>query len=406
MACWVKTARKIALIGPLLIGAGGAVRAEPATISITLAGQSMIRSDLRQSSPATLAAMSPLLGGDVKFTDFETTIIEDGQPVGSGRNLSPPGALDALQALGFNLVALCNNHAFDLGATGIENTLKEARKINLVHAGIGANLAEASAPAYLHTANGTVALVATSSGLLGPEASATPTRPGVNELRVETDGKPNEGKTEFPASSRTVPVADDARRILDSIGEAHRHAALVIAYQHNHIFNQNFTALFREEMPERLVPPAWIRKWAHDEVDAGADIVVMHGAPLLHGVEIYKGRPIFYDLGNFIFNLPPVPGESYLDEPIIWESAVAHVDFRDGKLKAISFQPIVMNKIGQGQPDFADPHANNLFLQTRGLPGSATGDQARYILQRLADASKEFGTVVKVKGGSAFIDLP
>jgi len=42
-----------------------------------------------------------------------------------------------------------------------------------------------------------------------------------------------------------------------------------------------------------------------EEVDAGADIIVMHGAPLLHGVEIYHGRPIFYDLGNFIYNLPP-----------------------------------------------------------------------------------------------------
>ena len=44
----------------------------------------------------------------------------------------------------------------------------------------------------------------------------------------------------------------------------------------------------QEELPERLGPPEWLKKWTHAEIDAGADIVVMHGAPLLHGVEIYK----------------------------------------------------------------------------------------------------------------------
>ena len=73
-------------------------------------------------------------------------------------------------------------------------------------------------------------------------------------------------------------------------------------------------------MPERLAPNPWLVKWSHDEIDAGADIVVMHGAPLLHGVEIYRGRPIFYDLGNFIYNVPPTL--TYIDEPMAWESVV------------------------------------------------------------------------------------
>ena len=70
-------------------------------------------------------------------------------------------------------------------------------------------------------------------------------------------------------------------------------------------------------------------------MDAGADIIVMHGAPLLHGVEIYHGRPIFYDLGNFIYNVPPTL--TYIDEPINWESAVAYVEFQ-GRA-AIDFVP-------------------------------------------------------------------
>ena len=63
-------------------------------------------------------------------------------------------------------------------------------------------------------------------------------------------------------------------------GIAHKQADLVIVYEHNHIFDKPFGTIFSEELPERLVPPAWIKKWTHEEVDAGADIVVMHGAPL------------------------------------------------------------------------------------------------------------------------------
>ena len=74
----------------------------------------------------------------------------------------------------------------------------------------------------------------------------------------------------------------------------------------------------------------------------------MHGAPLLHGVEIYHNRPIFYDLGNFIFNIPPT--NTGLEEPIIWESVVAYVEFQGKNLQSITFRPIAMNKIGQGQP--------------------------------------------------------
>jgi len=99
------------------------------------------------------------------------------------------------------------------------------------------------------------------------------------------------------------------------------------------------------------------------------------------------------------------PAITFLDEPVIWESVVAHVEFQGKDLRSITFQPIVMNKIGQGEPDNRDPYTNNLFLQTRGLPKLAEGDQARYILERLADASRPFGTSVVVKGDTAEIRL-
>ena len=261
------------------------------------------------------------------------------------------------------------------------------KRLDLVHAGIGLTVEEAVAPGYLHTPNGTVALVAMASGLIADGASATASGPGVNELRVE-------GNT---------PNAEDARRILQSIRNARQRADLVIVYEHNHVFDKPFVTIMAEESPERLSPPDWLKKWTHEEVDAGADIIVMHGAPLLHGVEIYRDRPIFFDLGNFIFQLPPTL--IYLDEPIVWESVVAYVEFEGNALKSVKFRPIAQNRIGQGQADTQDERTNNLFLQTRGLPRPATGEQAKYILERLADLSRPFGTNVEVNGDIAEIRL-
>ena len=263
---------------------------------------------------------------------------------------------------------------------------------------------EAATPGYLRTPKGTVALVAMASGLIAEGGSATAARPGVNELRIEAGGKLNESTTLLPPEPGNEPNPEDKQRILQSIREARQHADLVVVYEHNHVFlNRPFAAILNEELPERLAPADWLKKWTHEEIDAGADIIVMHGVPLVHGVEIYHNRPIFYDLGNFIFNVPPV--DIQLDEPIFWESVVAHVQFRGKNLQSITFQPIVMNKIGQGQPDLEDEHTNNLFLQTRGLPKPATGDKAGYILQRLADSSRPFGTKVEVKGDTAEIYL-
>ena len=364
--------------------------AQSPTLSITLTGQSMIRSDIRAHAPSAVPIIASLLKGDVVFTNFEAVIIDEskGQSPKDGRFVSPPGALEALKTFGFNLLSLSNNHAFDLKIPGIQNTLEQVNRLNLAHAGTGNTIDEAVAPGYLKTPKGTVALVSMASGLIEAGASATATRPGVNELRIEAGNKPNE---------------EDAQRILQSIHEASKKADLVIVYEHNHVFDKPFQTIMQEELPERMVPPDWLKKWTHAEVDAGADIIVMHGAPILHGVEIYRGRPIFFDLGSFIFQLSPK--DIRLDEPILWESVVAYVDFQGKNLQSIKFRPIVENKIGQGQADTQDEHTNNLFLQTRGLPAPATGEQARYILERLADLSRPFGTKVDVQDDTAEINL-
>jgi poly-gamma-glutamate synthesis protein (capsule biosynthesis protein) len=398
----ITAACAIAMLAPVRT----AVRAQatpPVPLTITLTGQSMIRSDIRVTAAKAVPAIQALLKGDVVFTNLEAAVALPGQAVSEGRGfLTPPETLDALKALGFNLLSLSNNHAFDMQATGILNTLGETERRGIVHAGIGRTLNDASAPAYLRTTKGTIALVSSASGLIASGGMAGADRPGVNELRIKAGDKDNEATADLPGAPANTPNAEDAERILKNIRQARQNADVVIVYQHNHVFgNRSFTTIFTEGMAERLAPNDWLKKWVHAEVDAGADIVVMHGAPLLHGVEFYRGRPIFYDLGNFIYNVPP--SLTYIHEPINFESAVAYLEYQGKNLRSISIRPIVMNILGEGQPDVHDPRATNPFLFTRGLPSPASGAQAGYILERLAELSRPFGTQIEIKGTTAEI---
>src|SRR6202022_1005658 len=156
----------LAVVFTIVCAMGAAPRPQSSAITITLAGQSMIRSDIRATAPAAVPVIQGLLKGDVMFTNLESAVAERGETVQEGRGfLTPPEALDALTTFGFNLLSLSGNHAFDLKVTGIRNTLREAQARKIVHAGTGNNVAEAAAPAYLHTPKGTIALIASASGL-------------------------------------------------------------------------------------------------------------------------------------------------------------------------------------------------------------------------------------------------
>src|SRR6202047_1903695 len=220
-----------------------ASRPQSTEITITLAGQSMIRSDIRATSPATVPVIQGLLKADVVFTNLEAAIAEEGETVQEGRGfLTPPEALDALKTFGFNLLSLSGNHSFDMNVKGIQNTIREADSRKIVHAGTGNNLAEAAAPGYLHAPKGTIALIASASGLITPGGSATADRPGVNELRIEAGDKENEAAVDLPGTPGNSPNQGDSDRILESIRDARRNADLVIVYQHNHVFsNHSFT---------------------------------------------------------------------------------------------------------------------------------------------------------------------
>src|SRR5262249_44616305 len=151
----------------------------------------------------------------------------------------------------FNLLALSNNHAFDLGSTGIMAAIAETKRRGFVVAGTGPNLDAASAPAGIVTPHGKVALVACASRIAdGAGATAAPA--GVNEVKLD-------------AKTGEIDAAD-ATRLFASLRAAAKQADIVIAYQHDHYWEK-----------DNRVTSEWKKRFAHACIEAGAAIFVSHG---------------------------------------------------------------------------------------------------------------------------------
>lgn len=351
-----------------MLWSGAMIRA--ATLRLTVLGQALIQHDLRADRWPDFDALAAMFGrADACFTDLETAICSPlaEPPTRDGVFLhsAAPAVLDCLQALSVSLVATANNHVWDLGTGGIVGMLAELEARGFAHGGSGADLAAAAAPAYRETENGTVALVATASGAIREGAAATASRAGVNELRLADEGALD---------------AADAARILAAIAEAAERADVVLACHHNHIL----------EAGGRRTP-GWQCEFAHDCIDAGASVYVSHGAPRLHGIEIYRGRPIFYDLGNLIFQTATAPGHY---DDAVWQSVVAECRFDGGRFCDMRLNPVQLNARGVGGAG---------DLATRGRPSIARGAAADAILDRLARWSRPFGTVLERADGTATI---
>jgi poly-gamma-glutamate synthesis protein (capsule biosynthesis protein) len=347
--------------------------AKPRGLRVTLLGQALVEHalpDAQWPGRATLARQ--LAGADICFTNLETVIqgARAGAPTRETLTLhtAEPAVLDALKSVNVNLLATANNHAFDLGSGGILDTVEAIERSGLVSAGSGHDLVRAASPAFRATPAGTVGLVAFATGKVREGGAATAARPGVNELRRDASGQ---------------PVEEDAARILSAIAEARKRAQAVIAYQHNHDWE-----------PDLANVPAWQRAFAHRCAAAGASVFVGHGAPLLQGVEIHRGVPLFFGLGNFIFQTEKPPG-AYPPED--WEGAIVECVFDGGRCRSARLTPIVLNEIGLGGPN---------DMATRGMPSLAPPDRARIIRERIISRSAPFGGALKPEGQTQLVWRP
>ncbi|PLT85981.1 capsule biosynthesis protein CapA [Sinorhizobium medicae] len=399
--------------------------------TLALTGQSLIKHDIRDiRTPAFQDVQSLLRQADLSFTNFEGTILgtHGGWPLkGSFFGCSDPVVLDALGAIGFRALSLSNNHAFDLGPSGVLSTLEEVEKRGFLHAGLGRNAQEVSRASIATINQRRIALVAMDGGP-GPDfmyaADADenrPERPGVNRLRLSqllevddvafeqiravrdkigytaidlaNDSQPDDpprldpqaevaiARSVFKRSDRygrgvRIDEVDMARN-LAAIASAARDEALVIAYLHHHHWASDWYQL-----------PEWVSGVAKRCIDAGASMFVSHGAPVLQPVEIYRGRPIFYSLGNFIFHVRSEKSTWTAAE--VWESVVGVCSFAsDNSLIDISFHPVVIG---------GDEGLEDGVLERRLVPQLVTGDSAVRILGRLQEQSARLGAHIEISG--------
>lgn len=422
------------------------------SITIALTGDAIITRQLSvYEEPAFLRMIDRLREATVAFTnlevlfhDFEPEIFPAAQSGGTYMRAHPAIAQELAWA-GFDMVSRANNHTMDYDVGGMRATTDAVETAGLAHAGAGENLAEARAPAYVETRAGRVALISAASTFptsmrAGHQRKDVRGRPGLSPIRYSTEHVVPEASlqtlrtlrdelglrgsddgnrvrvlgTDFTAGDGprvvTRPHAGDLADIEASVRDAKRQANWVIVSSHSH-----------ESAGDRDVPADFIVEFARAVVDAGADVFVGHGPHVLRGIEIYRGKPIFYSLGNFIFqnetvelqpadnyegqDLAPdaLPSEFYdareqrsgggwPADPMYWESVVAVPAFRDGRLAELRLYPVSLG-FGLERPQ-------------RGRPMLADAETGRKIIADLQRVSAPYGTRIDYVDGVGVVRIP
>lgn len=402
--------------------------------------------------PRFLELASLLRGADVSFTNGETLFhryegspIPDSGPFGTYAACDPQ-VIEDLHALGIDMVGTANNHCVDYGETGVLANVANLDAYGMPHAGTGATLAEAVAPAYLDTAKGSVALVSVTLTMppadhrAGDPRGVTRGRPGANVVRhtdtyvVPTttlatlremggglqlgrffrdtgDGAVVFGQRFVEGEGYEKHSAADASDValnLRSISDARRLADWVVVSLHCH-----------EGGASRDEPADFARQFAHDCVDAGADVVFGHGPHRDRGIELYNGKPILHSLGNFVlhnnlikwqpaelFNRFGLPTDATVadaydrrastraggEDPWEFQSTLVLARFAAGELSQLELVPLDLGvKVGK--------------RSQMGRPVLADGDVAEAVLHRIQTLSKAFGTEVEIANGRGYVNV-
>lgn len=442
-----------------------AVQADAAAFTMALTGDSIITRRLSvYAEPEYLKMLGLIRGADAAFTnlemlfhDYETYAMNAS---GGTYMRAEPALAKELVWAGFDLVSRANNHTGDFAVEAMRLTTKYVREAGLVQAGVGESLNEAREAGFLEAAKGRVALIACASTFpdhsrAGRSRGDMPARPGLNPLRFTTtyvttaDGlaKLREGMTaagiggrggggrggagaagaQGPPQSinifgervvvgdtpgvRTTPNKQDLDEIGAAVKSASKFADYTIVTIHAH---EGGTG-------GRTVPAEFLVTFARAMIDAGADAFVGHGPHVLRGIEIYKGKPIFYSLGDFIFQndtLVRFPSENYESaglgpgstpgdfndsrygaddtrgfpaDRLIWEAVVAMPRFKGKQLVEVALHPISLG--------FQRPRTE------RGRPMLANAELGKKILDDLVKLSEPFGTRIQIRNGVGYIDV-
>lgn len=422
----------------------------PDGFTFTAVGDLIISRPLSQyaaSDPPFKAVLDALRNTDVLYGNLETTILDlrtfKGYPYsfeGDWTNSSLPSVARDLRAMGFDILSRANNHSFDWGLEGMRETNEWLNRTGIVYAGVGEDRALARAAAYFESPKGRVGLVSFASTYRPttdalPAQGAAPPRPGLSALAVSeiVDLPPGDmqalahvschlyhvacgampatialfGHTFKPADSfhyEYTVDGEDLAGIDAAIRSGKQNGDFLVATIHAH---ECSIGCDNPRKPE--LPAAFLREVAHGAVDSGADAFVTTGIHNLGPIEIYRGRPIFYGLGNFFWSdiQLPLPHDLYQENADLLADVYAHPERvspydlaaalnAESFANAFTFQSVIAkstfvhNRLAKITL-YALDLGYGRKLTTSGIPGLADPSMARTIFARIVDATRQYG---------------
>ncbi len=335
----------------------------------------------RDNTETIFRHVKPVLQqGDIAFCQLEANVSDRGvrTPQATAvmdENNKPfthqdPTLAQAIKNAGFHVVSFASNHCLDLGYEAFFDTIKALKEQGMDMIGVGANLDEARKPAIVERNNTKIAFLAYNS-ILPTNYWALPNRPGCAPLRATTVYESVEPtQPGRPSRVSTYSHRGDLQAMMEDVEKARTKADLVVVSQHCGIhFIPAVLADYQKEI-------------ARAAIDAGADLVLQHHSHILKGIDVYKGKVIFYSLGNFALELPvpkdPARKPPHLDEIARWEKYPEYLPhatwdplcptfpfhpearktlmvkcvITDRQIKKISFLPVYINN--QAEPEVLD----------------------------------------------------
>lgn len=175
-----------------------------------------------------------------------------------------PANVNALQEMGVDIVSLANNHILDYGKDALEDTFTTLDGAGILYAGAGTSAERAKACQTIMVNGTKVGFLAASRVIPEGNWNVDDSTPGVF---TTYDG------------TALCKAVEDARKVCD----------YVVVFVHWGVEQEAY-------------PEDYQKNLAKQYVDAGADLVIGSHTHCLQGIEFYNGKPIYYSLGNFVFD--------------------------------------------------------------------------------------------------------
>ncbi|MDQ2697290.1 MAG: CapA family protein [Actinomycetota bacterium] len=198
-----------------------------------------------------------------------------------------PANLAAAAEAGITVGTLAGNHIYDCGPQGVTDTVRFCREAGIEPTGAGADLDEARRPVIVERGGHRIGVV--SYNCVGPRESwATSSKAGAAYVHALTHYELDSANPGGPPSIYSFAAPKSLAAFEADVRALAAEVDVPIVALHKGIGH----------MPAEIA--AYEYQVAHAAIDAGAKAVIAHHAHILRGVEIYRGRPIFHGLGNFV----------------------------------------------------------------------------------------------------------